>query len=74
MNMLCAVKGAIRPGAMCGAVIVGNKLCGFDDACEHQQKNVDSLDISDERVEKTPKSIHNPGRLHRYAGSFGGGA
>ena len=33
---LCAVRGLIRPGAMCGSVIVGGKLCGFDGACPHK--------------------------------------
>jgi hypothetical protein len=33
----CAVRGVIRPGAMCGAVIVGGELCGFKGKCEHQR-------------------------------------
>jgi DNA segregation ATPase FtsK/SpoIIIE-like protein len=34
---LCAVRGLIRPGAMCGSVIVGGELCGFKGKCEHQR-------------------------------------
>ena len=33
----CAVRGLIRPGAMCGSVIVGGVLCGFKGKCEHQR-------------------------------------
>jgi hypothetical protein len=35
---LCAVRGAIRPGAMCGSVIVGMQFCGFAGKCEHQRE------------------------------------
>jgi hypothetical protein len=37
----CAVRGAIRPGAMCGSVIVGGELCGFEGECEHQRRTGD---------------------------------
>lgn len=33
----CAVRGQIRPGAMCGSVIVGMEFCGFKGKCEHQR-------------------------------------
>lgn len=33
----CAVRGLIRPGAMCSKVIVGGQLCGFKGQCEHQR-------------------------------------
>lgn len=36
-NLKCAVRGAIRPGAICGSVIVGMELCGFKGQCEHQR-------------------------------------
>lgn len=33
----CAVRGMIRPGAMCGRVIVGGELCGAPaGSCRHQ--------------------------------------
>lgn len=32
----CAVGGMIRPGAMCGSVIVGGRLCGFPGDCPHK--------------------------------------
>lgn len=37
-KILCAVGGMIRPGAMCGAVIVGLKYCGHTGNCQHQIK------------------------------------
>lgn len=43
---------------MCGSIIVGNKTCGFEGACEHQHTNVDSVDTVPERVEKTAESLH----------------
>ena len=75
-NMKCAVNGMIRPGAMCGAVIVVNKTCCFDGACEHQRKDViqqpdgstNSCQKSNKLVEKDCCDAHH----HRYAGSFGG--
>lgn len=33
----CGVHGAIRPGAMCGHVIVGGEHCGFAGECEHKK-------------------------------------
>lgn len=32
----CAVNGMVRPGAMCGSVIVGGKLCGHAGECQHK--------------------------------------
>lgn len=32
----CSVGGMIRPGAMCGQVIVGGKLCGYSGECQHK--------------------------------------
>ena len=32
----CAVRGVIRPGAMCGSVIVGGKFCGHKGECSHK--------------------------------------
>ena len=32
----CAVKGMVRPGAMCGAVIVGGVYCGHEGECSHK--------------------------------------
>lgn len=32
----CAVRGSIRPGAMCSRILVGRELCGFAGECEHQ--------------------------------------
>lgn len=40
----CAVHGLVvaprgrMPGAMCGYVITGGKLCGFSGQCEHQRE------------------------------------
>lgn len=61
----CAVKGQIRPGAMCGSVIIGNKSCGFAGECEHQRKP----DHSGEPTEKVDQDCG--GHHHRYAGRFG---
>ena len=42
-QMKCAVRGLVMaplgrtPGAMCGHVITGGKLCGFSGSCEHQR-------------------------------------
>lgn len=33
----CAVSGMIRPGAMCGKIIVGMKYCGYSGECPHKQ-------------------------------------
>jgi hypothetical protein len=34
----CAVRGLVRPGAMCARVIVGMKLCGAEPGtCPHQR-------------------------------------
>jgi hypothetical protein len=35
----CGVGGMARPGAMCGSVIVGGKLCGHDGECQHKVPN-----------------------------------
>ncbi len=61
----CAVNGQRRPGYMCGSIIVGNKTCGFEGACEHQR-------ISDQSGESTNKVDHDcaGAQHHRYAGSF----
>lgn len=32
----CAVRGMVRPGAMCGAVIVGGEFCGHAGECPHK--------------------------------------
>ena len=32
----CAVKGMVRPGAMCVAVIVGGEYCGHEGECSHK--------------------------------------
>ncbi|PVY68611.1 hypothetical protein C7440_1022 [Pusillimonas noertemannii] len=34
----CAVRGSIRPGFMCGYVIVGGKYCGYLGECPHKQE------------------------------------
>ena len=34
---LCAVRGLVAPGAMCGKHIAGGK-CGFAGECEHQRE------------------------------------
>lgn len=62
----CAVKGMINPGAMCGAVIVGNKSCGFKGECEHQRKP----DHSGEATKKVERDCGGA-QHHRYAGRFG---
>lgn len=42
-QMHCAVRGLVvaprgrTPGAMCGHIITGGKLCGFSGKCEHQR-------------------------------------
>lgn len=42
-QMKCAVRGLVvaprgrTPGAMCGHVITGGKLCGLSGHCEHQR-------------------------------------
>lgn len=41
--MTCAVRGLVvaprgrAPGSMCGHVLTGGKLCGFDGQCKHQR-------------------------------------
>lgn len=32
----CAVGGMVRPGAMCGSVIVGGEFCGHAGECPHK--------------------------------------
>ncbi len=32
----CAVRGMIRPGAICGKIIVGMKYCGYKGECQHK--------------------------------------
>lgn len=32
----CAVRGMIRPGAMCGKIIVGMRYCGYKGECPHK--------------------------------------
>lgn len=32
----CNVRGMIAPRVMCGNVIVGGKLCGYEGKCEHK--------------------------------------
>ena len=32
----CAVRGQLRPLAMCGSVIVGGKYCGYKGSCPHK--------------------------------------
>lgn len=32
----CAVGGRVRPGAMCGEVIVGGEFCGHVGECQHK--------------------------------------
>lgn len=34
---ICTVGGMVRPGAMCGRVIVGGKLCGAEPGACHLQ-------------------------------------
>jgi hypothetical protein len=41
MRPTCAVGGMVRPGAMCGAVIVGGKLCGHAGECQHKVPNAE---------------------------------
>lgn len=38
-RLRCAVGGMVKPGAMCGAVIVGGKLCGHPGECQHKVPN-----------------------------------
>ncbi len=33
---VCALKGMIRPGAMCSQIIVGLKYCGYKGECPHK--------------------------------------
>lgn len=33
----CAVNGLIRPGAMCGRIVVEGNLCGYDGDCKHKR-------------------------------------
>ena len=33
----CTVGGLLRPGVMCGSVIVGGKLCGHNGECQHKR-------------------------------------
>lgn len=39
----CAVRGSIRPGAMCSKVIVGGKFCGYAGECPHKVARATSL-------------------------------
>ena len=32
----CATRGMLRPGAMCGSVIVGGEFCGSKKECQHK--------------------------------------
>lgn len=32
----CAVRGLVRPGAMCGAVVVGGEFCRSNGECPHK--------------------------------------
>ena len=34
---MCAVRGVLTEGGMCGKVIVGGKYCGHDGACKHKR-------------------------------------
>ena len=33
---LCATKGNLQPGGICGYIGVGNDTCGFEGKCGHQ--------------------------------------
>lgn len=35
----CAVRGMVRPGAVCGKVIVGMEFCGYSGECPHKVLN-----------------------------------
>lgn len=43
---ICAVRGVLHAGCMCGKVIVGGKFCGSDGDCEH--KRTEMCEASDE--------------------------
>jgi len=43
---LCAVRGMIQPGAMCGKVIVGMKYCGHAGECKHKRDATPSTPVA----------------------------
>lgn len=49
----CAVGGMVRPGAMCGAVIVGGKFCGHAGECQHKVLSAKVSGAEGVRVEGT---------------------
>ncbi len=55
----CAVRGMVRPGAMCSKVIVGQQLCGFAGQCEHQRPQqpppVSGVETSFNNQQENPK-------------------
>ena len=63
----CAVKGMVRPGAMCGAVIVGGVYCGHDGNCQHKIADL----LSDERecCGTLPRTPHRATGA-KYRGKF----
>lgn len=49
----CAVRGMIRPMAMCGHVIVGLKFCGYKgDDCPHKVLPKSQQDLSTKGSQK----------------------
>lgn len=63
----CAVKGMVRPGAMCGSVIVGGIYCGYDGNCQH--KVVDLLPDERECCGTFPRTPHRS-TCAKYRGKF----
>lgn len=63
MEATCAVGGMIRPGAMCGSVIVGGKLCGHNGPCEHRR--VVTPNVAVERAAK--QKVADSGPLERLS-------
>ena len=50
---LCKVNGRIAPRAMCGAIIVGLKYCGYSGACDHKQEAAPAEPVQADNTEST---------------------
>lgn len=60
---ICAVKGLVRPGAMCGAIIVGGKYCGHNGECSHKliTPSVQVYRLDDDLYRVKRAGIQRPG-------------
>ena len=64
MKALCKVKGMVRPGAVCGFVIVGMKYCGHAGECEYKQPEVSLEPVTDSPLNMIKRRKYTPdGRM-----------